>query len=297
MILVAFLFQIPNAACGVPSHIAPSWTSSPVYTPSNGSPDGPVMGNGAVGVAVGSSGAGALSFFIDRNDVWTPATGDISACGYDIDNAGRRTVGALEFKFAGDNGFSARQIIHNGTVTTSQPVKSGGTLRTSSFVVRGVDALVTDIWWELYNESSVGPLLVTAVAAQGSKTTRDFCHHFDQGSVQGLTWASRQVGWPYQNQARNSIGRRHFYKAAWATSATMAGAPTTHSHAADNVPENGDVICTDFDGQCALCNNSTDTRRGYADYFAITITAYSPFYLGMLPIYYLSFVCWCCCFF
>ena len=75
----------------------------PIATPSNNSPDGPVMGNGAVAVAVSAakvdSNSSKLVFHIDRNDAWVPATGDISACGYDINGAGARTLGVVSISF------------------------------------------------------------------------------------------------------------------------------------------------------------------------------------------------------
>ena len=68
------------------------------------------------GVAEG----GTLVFRLDRNDAWVPATGDISCCGYDVEGAGARTVGAVTLRFEGAKGFEASQVITNATVYTSQ---------------------------------------------------------------------------------------------------------------------------------------------------------------------------------
>ena len=74
------LGELVCTAASLPSHVDGHWVRPPTGTPGSGCPDGPVMGNGAVGVAV-SAGNGTLVFHIDRNDAWVPATGDISACG------------------------------------------------------------------------------------------------------------------------------------------------------------------------------------------------------------------------
>ena len=83
----------------------------------------PPSGNGNVAVAIdagGAAGGGVLVFRLDRNDAWVPATGDISCCGYDVEGAGARTVGAVTLRFDGAPGFEATQYITNATVYTSQ---------------------------------------------------------------------------------------------------------------------------------------------------------------------------------
>jgi hypothetical protein len=256
----------------IPAHIDPTWVKSPASTPSNDCVDGPILGNGALGVAVGSAHAGGLTFYIDRNDAWVPATGDISMCGYDTDHSGGRTVGQLQLEFDGGlpAQFGAKQLIQNATVTTSQSVSLGGFLRTSSFVPRGVDVLVTELWWEFNGTGSLPSALldVKTAAAQGP-AGGDFCHSFDSGVNVStrLTWASRQIGWPYQNVNTSTIGRRHFYKAAWATASTATSAPAL----TDNVPAIGratsgddSTLCADFDGCCTICNFMNDTRPDWA---------------------------------
>ena len=236
----------------IPEHILPTWDSSPAEIPSGSTVDAPVMGNGAVAAAVGST-PGLLTFFLDRNDAWVPATGDISACGYDIDKAGARTVGGLTLAFNGGSGFSAQQIISNGTITTSMPTALGGTLKTASFIVRGVDVLVTDVWWDFEETNSTSSLSVHVTAGKGGSSDA-FCHTFDSGSSPQMTWSSRQLGYPYQNIPTSTIGRRHFYKSAWAARAI------TNSN--DN--SMSDVMCTDFDGRCDICRKTNDTRSDWA---------------------------------
>ena len=91
----------------------------------------PPSGNGNVAVAIdagGAAGGGVLVFRLDRNDAWVPATGDISCCGYDVEGAGARTVGAVTLRFDGAPGFEATQYITNATVYTSQVREFAGWL-------------------------------------------------------------------------------------------------------------------------------------------------------------------------
>jgi hypothetical protein len=172
-----------------------------------------------VAAAITSVAAGDLRVYIDRNDAWVPATGDISACGYDIDNAGGRTLGMTQLSFNGTESFQANQIIYNGTVTTVQGSAMGGEIRTESFVARGVDVLVTTIWW------TGGPVglsqNVTVRTTQNDRAVNDFCHSFSAGINGTVAFATRQLGWPYQNVPTSTIGRRHFYKATWASANTQ----------------------------------------------------------------------------
>ena len=114
----------------------------------------------SAGAAAGN--LSSLVFHVDRNDTWVPATGDISACGYivgyNIDIAGARTLGLVTLTFPGGDitaaaaappTFQATQQIENGTVVTAQPTAHGGTLRTASFVARGSDLLITEVWWDV----------------------------------------------------------------------------------------------------------------------------------------------------
>lgn len=93
-----------------------------------------------------------MLFWIDRNDAWVPATGDISCCGYEMDGAGGRTLGFLSLAVpnkAGAAAFRATQHIANGSVVTVAGTDHGGTLHTASFVARGSDVLITEVWWDV----------------------------------------------------------------------------------------------------------------------------------------------------
>ena len=215
------------------------------------------MGNGAVGVAV-SAGNGTLVFHIDRNDAWVPATGDISACGYDIDNAGGRTLGTVTMTFdatGATSGFSATQRISNGTVETTQGTAHGGTLHTSTFVARGTDVVITEVWWDCVGACTATGLSVRVVNGQAGGAS--FCHTYGQGDM----WSSRTLGHPYQN-VNSTVGRRHVYKAAWATVIDKSSAlPPTPAPPSPPRPPPPPAPCTNFDGDCQACITAHDDRK------------------------------------
>ena len=238
-----------------PPHTSGVWSAAPHATPSDHCPDGPVLGNGAVAVAV-SAKNGSLEFHIDRNDAWIPATGDISACGYDIVKAGARTLGSVSVSFVAAAGgdFSATQLIANGTVQTAQSTAHGGMLRTSSWVARGTDVVVTELWWDCQGGAACGSQQLAVAVANAQAGSNSFCHSFEQGEL----WSSRTLGHPYQN-VNSTIGRRHFYKAAWATVVSAAEGPPPGPPPPLGPPP-PPAPCTDFDGDCEACTRARDNR-------------------------------------
>ena len=245
------------AAAPPPSHVDGQWSSYPKSTPGSGCPDGPVLGNGAVGVAV-SGANGSLVFHIDRNDAWVPATGDISACGYDIVTAGARTLGTVTLGFDGTPaGFSATQRLSNGTVETAQGTALGGTLRTASFVARGTDVVVTELWWVCAGSSACSGEALPVAVANGQAGAPSPCHSFGQGDL----WSSRTLGRPYQN-VNSTVGRRHVYKAAWATVIEQPPAPPPGPAPppAPPLPPPPPAPCATFDGDCRACIAAHDNR-------------------------------------
>jgi hypothetical protein len=230
---LALTFILQAAATAAPpAHCDGRWSAAPGGTPSNNAPDGPVLGNGALAVAVsetapsGAANTSTLQFNIDRNDAFVPATGDISCCGYDMDGAGGRTLGHVSLAFPANasanpwfRNFRATQHIANGTVTTASGTDHGGTLRTASFVARGSNVLVTEVWWDV-PVSPVPPpplpldILNEPIGCMGW-TQGCYCHVLKQNKSH--MWSSKQIGHPYQNKPDSTIGRRHVYKAAWAT--------------------------------------------------------------------------------
>lgn len=278
--MLAALLATMRVQAGVnlpPAHANGKWNAAPSRTPASGCPDAPVLGNGAVAAAI-SAGSTGVVFHIDRNDAWVPATGDISACGYDIDDAGGRTLGAVSITSAVQlTNFSAAQLIENGTVTTAQQTIGGGVLHTASFLPRGTDVLITDVWWERGNSSAT---FLEVVISNEQVGTTSFCHSYEQDH--DSMWSSRTLGHPYQN-INSSVGRRHFYKAAWATAvmthktnntpaASKATSPAPVAGGAGVAvgarrtalllppPPPPPAPCTTFDGDCIACVAAHDNR-------------------------------------
>eukprot|EP01051_Picozoa_sp_SAG22_P002274 SAG22_NODE_100_length_20558_cov_10.189305_9_plen_576_part_00 len=247
-----------------PQHMSGVWRAPPAATPSKGCPDGPVLGNGAVSVALSGTGNGSLVFLLTRNDAWVPATGDISACGYEIETAGARTLGRLALEFDGAAGFRATQQIENGTVVTAQPTAHGGTLRSSSFVARGSDVIVTEVWWDVPADAAASagpappPLALQVLNAQsGAGST---CVLQEQNAA--AMWSSRTLGHPYQN-VNSTVGRRHLYKATWATAVSSPPLPPPAPPSPPGPPAGPPppAPCSTFDGDCAACISAHDNRK------------------------------------
>ena len=117
-------------------------------------------------------------------------------------------------------GFRTSQHIANGTVTTGTGTDNGGTLRTASFVARGSDILVTEVWWDVPVSPAPPPppLQLVIVNEPVGCTGWDqgcYCYVFKQNKSQ--LWTSKQIGHPYQNVPTSTTIGRHLYKAAWAT--------------------------------------------------------------------------------
>lgn len=86
----------------------------PKATPSKKVPDGPLCGNGDIGIAVGAdTGLGEVSFYIGKNDIW-------NSYSYE-DMAGMRGYGRLVFRAGGmaDSRYAARQNLRRAEVTVS----------------------------------------------------------------------------------------------------------------------------------------------------------------------------------
>lgn len=107
------------------------WSSSPNNVPLTGSlghlggmVDGPISGNGDMGLVVGEAAGGRLLLYIDSMQ-FHDVVGDTGQtyCGYDSDGSGKRGVGMLAVQPAetsGNNSFTAQQIMANATISTTQ---------------------------------------------------------------------------------------------------------------------------------------------------------------------------------
>lgn len=92
----------------------------PSRMPTNKVPDGPLAGNGDIGLALHCPAPGALALYLGKNDIWNPQ---------DLDNwesAGIRGYGALTLycpQAAGD--FCAEQSLSSATITSRQSSQWG----------------------------------------------------------------------------------------------------------------------------------------------------------------------------
>ena len=111
--------------------IVGEWSSAPKKLPSGGVVDGPLLGNGDIGVVLANNEmikatAPRLTWWLSSNQMWAAATTGVSQCGYKDASSGwggLKQFGGLTL-FAPtwtDPAFAAQQILANGTVTTSQP--------------------------------------------------------------------------------------------------------------------------------------------------------------------------------
>ena len=56
------------------------WTAAPTRTPDGMAVDGPVLGNGDLGVGVAAGGGGAMNLFFSKLDFWTDQVHDMALC-------------------------------------------------------------------------------------------------------------------------------------------------------------------------------------------------------------------------
>jgi hypothetical protein len=107
------------------------WSNSPENVPLTGSlghlggmVDGPISGNGDMGLVVGEAAGGRLLLYVDSMQ-FHDVVGDTgqSYCGYDGQGSGKRGVGMLTVHPAEsftNNSFAAQQIMANATISTTQ---------------------------------------------------------------------------------------------------------------------------------------------------------------------------------
>ena len=130
-----------------PEHVAKHqavFTAPPRGVPTNGMPDGPLLGNGDVGIVLAGT-PDAQRFYIGKNDFWTNFQGDPNA----HSQSKIITVGRLELEIPALQGASYRQEQDlakaevRGTFT-----KDGLTVRTRSWVDANENLLLTQLQCE-----------------------------------------------------------------------------------------------------------------------------------------------------
>ena len=119
--------RLPSAAASHPAEsIYADWTAAPTFVPeqTSGASDGPLLGNGDLGVAVSSvNGSNTFNFHIGLNQFWslnstehTPAQSQV------------RTVGGLSLTFLDQPSalhFTARQFLYNASLLLSLSSSDG----------------------------------------------------------------------------------------------------------------------------------------------------------------------------
>ena len=206
----------PRAACW-----PGTWSETPINTPHAKSLtiDAPIVGNGVTSAALTlgkCSGAGpnALCYFLDRTDAWTPSTGAISDCDYSA--AGSGTIGQLALSThpapASSSVFNATQDAATATVTITVPLAGGGFLHTKTVMARAENVLIVHVW-------TTGTAETVSLNATIGKLSSSSCYWVDEIQSGDSIVASRQVGSPYQDQLRSTVGlRRHIKYAVSAAS-------------------------------------------------------------------------------
>lgn len=133
-----------------------SWTAPPLNVPlkdglgfMGGMVDGPISGNGDMGLVVGATQS-KLLLYVDSMQ-FHDVLGDTgtSYCGYDTQSSGKRGVGLLSLSpesASNASKFSATQTYANATVHTQQGF-DGWSLHTESYVSATENVLITRLWW------------------------------------------------------------------------------------------------------------------------------------------------------
>ncbi|CAE8668106.1 unnamed protein product, partial [Polarella glacialis] len=120
------------------------WESPPLAVPGPGVPDGPLLGNGRLGVAVAwQPDTAEIDFHVGHNAFFAAPVSGVSSCGYT--SGGRKALSGLTLKFHGPGRVSSvEQHPQNGSVVLSVLV-DGRSIQLSAFVHASEDLLVVDV--------------------------------------------------------------------------------------------------------------------------------------------------------
>lgn len=157
----------------IPAHYQAVWTAPPQKTPANHAVDGPLMGNGDMGVCLGGS-AELLRFYLNKNDFWRLK----SKAG----QSGPRPVGGFDISLPGWKGahYRVEQTIRDG-VTVVTLKNKGRVLQVTSWVAATENLLIVEL---LAQKGSVkATLKLWAGSGQGSDSAA--------GHAGALYWATR----------------------------------------------------------------------------------------------------------
>jgi hypothetical protein len=141
-----------------------TWTAPPLNVPlkdglgfMGGMVDGPISGNGDMGLVVGATQS-KLLLYVDSMQ-FHDVVGDTgtSYCGYSERGSGKRGVGLLTVApepALNTSGFGATQTYTNATVRTRQDFDRWS-LHTESYVSATDNVLVTRLWWANSSEEVI----------------------------------------------------------------------------------------------------------------------------------------------
>jgi hypothetical protein len=187
-------FSTLGACVNTVESIQGQWTSPPKQVPSGGSVDGPLLGNGDIGVVMAGN-ADQLSLYIGMNQFWGAAIDGYGHCGYG--DAGVKQVGGVTFKtpkLSGASKYQATQDIATASITSSHTSSDNSfTLQTSSFVAATSPVLVT----KLTLTGSAG----ISVNVEVDVWTVDSCGYPTSSGISSdktSVWVTRSNGSPYQ---------------------------------------------------------------------------------------------------
>ncbi|KAK3269376.1 hypothetical protein CYMTET_22180 [Cymbomonas tetramitiformis] len=199
-------FALPVISAQVETHSG-QWHSAPKAVPTSNVVDGPLFGNGELGVVLGGP-PDAFSFHLGLNSFLAASTSLAKA------------VGGIDIRIPDmrNASYSAKQNIRNATVSTSFCLRRNferekgvsSTLRTLSFVHPQKNILVTSLSWER-SVDSPSPSLEIEVAVRGGPPS-DFDPHLPVsatalgGAGEG-TWtltAQRSTGFPTLTAQRST---------------------------------------------------------------------------------------------
>ncbi len=150
------------------------WTVPPTRTPADHSVDGPLMGNGDMGVCLGGPPE-ALRFFLSKNDFWKLKS--------EYGSSGPRVFGSLDIVIGSMKGadYRVEQTIRNG-VTVVLLEKDARRVQVTSWVAATDNMLVIELAALGYDIDA----RVSLQVSQGNGST------VEEGQDGPLTWAVRK---------------------------------------------------------------------------------------------------------
>ena len=262
------------------------WDAAPKYVPlpmkdgpagasldmhaSGGTVDGPISGNGDMGLVAGAPAAqrGKLLLYVDAMQFHDPLESSGQSYG------GKRGVGLLTVApaLAAPNGtmpsFEATQWMANATVETRQAWPSGWTVHTRSYVAATENVLVTRVWWTICcGRSGAGlrqlqietnPLRVVGEGDQ--QMTRQSAGRGGVGSS-GSQWFNRSLGRDFYANYRHPRAKHKEHKVRIAVVTTFLGVEAAHIAPAAGA-SSGSVLSLRA-GQVATVVTAMHTNRDF----------------------------------